>query len=175
IFSNLPVKNNCERYKNYVLRLNNYKYCRDCVNLLVLNNFSTSKYTIHEKNNQCKQCAKEYRDEHKESAKEYSKKYREENKEEIKLKSKEYNQKDYVKLLNRKNSAKRKAAKLQRTPSWGNEQKIKEIYLNCPSNHHVDHIIPLQGKYVSGLHVHTNLQYLTAKDNLSKGNRYIIN
>ena len=66
----------------------------------------------------------------------------------------------------------REAAKLKRTPAWADFDKIKEIYKNCPKGHHVDHVIPLQGEKVSGLHVETNLQYLTAEENLKKGNKF---
>lgn len=67
--------------------------------------------------------------------------------------------------------AKRHAAKMQRTPSWADLAAIKQIYLNCPESMEVDHIVPLQGKTVSGLHVPYNLQYLTPEQNRSKGNR----
>lgn len=64
------------------------------------------------------------------------------------------------------------ARKYNQMPLWADRNKIKEIYLNCPEGYHVDHIIPLKGKVVSGLHVPENLQYLPAKENMMKRNKY---
>lgn len=60
----------------------------------------------------------------------------------------------------------------QRTPVWADRQKIVEFYKNCPKGYQVDHIVPLRGTIVSGLHIAENLQYLTAKENRNKSNRY---
>lgn len=76
--------------------------------------------------------------------------------------------------LRRFNSANRIAKKLQRTPKWADTDKIREIYKNKPDGYEVDHIIPLQGKLVSGLHVPDNLQYLTPFENQSKKNKFDI-
>jgi len=65
-----------------------------------------------------------------------------------------------------------KAEKLKRMPSWADKEAIEQFYSNRPAGYHVDHIIPLRGKNVSGLHVVENLQYLLACDNMSKGNKF---
>lgn len=67
---------------------------------------------------------------------------------------------------------KAQAAKLQRTPPWSDLDAVQKIYADCPDGYHVDHQIPLQGQLVSGLHVPANLQYLTSKENCSKGNKF---
>lgn len=58
------------------------------------------------------------------------------------------------------------------TPKWADLEAIKEFYRNCPKGYHVDHIIPLRGSTISGLHVLENLQYLPAADNLKKSNKF---
>lgn len=78
--------------------------------------------------------------------------------------------------------AKRRASKLNRTPLWLSEDDlwfIKEIYSLRKLREemtgvkwHVDHIVPLNGKNVSGLHVHWNLQLLTASENIRKGSNF---
>ena len=77
-------------------------------------------------------------------------------------------------------AAKHRASKIQRTPSWANLNEIKLIYKQAASLSkllktplHVDHIVPLQGNNVSGLHVANNLQIMSAKDNMSKSNTWV--
>ena len=69
-------------------------------------------------------------------------------------------------------TAKRRADKLRATPKWSNLVAIQQFYKNCPSGYQVDHIVPLRGQNVSGLHVINNLQYLPAPENASKKNKW---
>jgi len=58
------------------------------------------------------------------------------------------------------------------TPKWvGAEERklIRNFYSSTPSGKQVDHEIPLQGRNVCGLHVLSNLQYLTPAENRAKG------
>jgi hypothetical protein len=53
----------------------------------------------------------------------------------------------------------------QATPKWADKKLIKKIYDNKPEGYDVDHIIPLKGELISGLHVPSNLQYLPSHIN----------
>jgi len=66
----------------------------------------------------------------------------------------------------------REIAEIRQRPKWADLKKIMEIYVNRPEGYHVDHIIPLRGKTVSGLHVESNLQYLPALENMKKHNTF---
>ena len=80
-------------------------------------------------------------------------------------------------------NAKRRADTLQATPPWLTEKqrsRIKNIYSVCNkitkttgARHEVDHIVPLKGEDVCGLHVPWNLAILPYKLNRSKGNRHL--
>jgi 5-methylcytosine-specific restriction endonuclease McrA len=137
------------------------------------------KYRLENKE-KIKRLQKEYYETNKETLKENMKSYYFDNREERRAKGKEHyenNKSNYLAY-----SKTRKAMIKNRTPSWLTEEdyeKIVEIYILCKKmsdetgiQHHVDHIIPLNGKTVSGFHVPWNLQILTASENLSKGNKH---
>lgn len=76
-------------------------------------------------------------------------------------------------------SMQRHAAKLRRTPAWASRPRIAEVYEDAALfskafgvAFHVDHVCPLRGKTVSGLHVENNLQIIPATMNAAKGARW---
>ena len=69
-------------------------------------------------------------------------------------------------------AATRRSAKLKRTPPWADINAINFFYECRPEGCHVDHVIPLVGKNVSGFHVAENLQWLPAHKNLVKSNNF---
>lgn len=75
-----------------------------------------------------------------------------------------------VKLYRRVNEAKRR---MRGQLNFG-QDGIFEFYQKCPKGYVVDHIIPLNGKLVSGLNVIWNLQYLTRRQNAIKSNIFKI-
>lgn len=164
------------------------KTCSKCKTEKSFNEFHSNKNNKDGFQYQCKKCRKET------CAKSFLKRYAE-NKEEMRSKATEYYWKNrntqLQKLKRYRESSKGKATrcslqrqresiKFNRTPKWADIEKIKAYYDICSFfnevngyiKYHVDHIIPLKGNKVSGLHVHSNLQILPAKENMSKGNRY---
>ena len=116
-----------------------------------------------------KEAARKYYHEHKKERKEYL----ERNKKSIQKRHKKYKQKHKEAYVGY--AATTKANRLNRIPKWQSENEaklIKSFYEKCPNGMEVDHIIPLQGKSVSGFHVLKNLQYLTPEENRKKGNKF---
>jgi len=76
-------------------------------------------------------------------------------------------------------SERRRARVGKATPIWYNQEEVLELRREVKrlnkltgTTHHLDHIVPLNGKTVCGLHCHENMQILTAKANLSKSNKF---
>lgn len=73
---------------------------------------------------------------------------------------------------NRRNTQEYRGALRRATPPWVNQRALSAIYEACPRGMSVDHIIPLRGKTVCGLHVPWNLKYLPGPENGAKANRF---
>lgn len=128
----------------------------------------------------CRDCQSKIYESKKAIAKEQRKKRYLENKEREKQKMRSYYDSNKSEYYAR--NAIRRSIRLSASPSWlTQEDKEAMAILYAHSQYltettgepwHVDHIVPLQGKTVCGLHVPWNLQVITAKENLAKNNRF---
>ena len=126
-----------------------------------------------------KEKKREYSAKNKEKIRETTRKWNAKNKERMREAQRQWSKANPSKI--NEYSANRRATRLNATPAWLTDKQQAEmaaIYKEAMAMekqtgilHHVDHIVPLKGKNVSGLHVPWNLQILTATENMSKGNR----
>ncbi|MCS5593485.1 MAG: HNH endonuclease [Porticoccaceae bacterium] len=120
---------------------------------------------------------KEWAQNNPEKRREYGLKYWESNKEQVPRSSAKWKSNNKGKVT--AYTVKRQTAKKNRIPFWSDIDEIRGIYLmseeltgSTGEQWEVDHIVPLQGDRVSGLHVPDNLQILTRSENASKGNKW---
>ena len=120
---------------------------------------------------------KEYRARNAERIKAQSKAYREAKKDSLSAYQKEYSSKNKIKLTAK--AAVRRSKVRSQTLRGISTQHFLEIYAErdfmqkaTGIEHHVDHIVPLNGADVCGLHVPWNLRVVSAKENLSKATSY---
>lgn len=139
------------------------KSCANCKELKVLSEFYNDKRHKRDgKMSRCKKCHTLL-----------TLRWREKNRDRVRALDREFRQRNPGKV--RADRAKRHAAQMQAVPSWMTRdhlQQIRQFYANCPKGMEVDHIVPLRGKQVRGLHVIWNLRYLNRSDNRRKSNKF---
>ena len=154
VFPDIKLNGGQETWRFKLLALAGYKHCGKCNRDLEWSSFHKDSESSIGIASICKECKsvqqqgqyKKYLEAHKRSY-----------------------DKNYGVIRERQN--KYKGERSLRIVPWSESEEIAEFYQKCPEGYQVDHILPLKGKMVSGLHVLSNLQYLTKEDNLSKGNK----
>lgn len=141
------------------------KTCSKCNSIQSISFFSKDRTKPDGLDSWCKPCRNSYKHKNKHKFQDSKNQWKKDNK-------------YYVNAIN----AKRRADKVQRTPLWlskTDHNKIQEFYSMAkeletvfPWKQHIDHIVPLLGENVCGFHVPWNLQILSAKANIEKGNKH---
>jgi len=172
-----------------------FKTCTRCNSPKELLHFAQRKASKDGFNSACKECVIAYRQSSKYNISEYNKKYREKHRDVLIERSKDWRdvnaekvvlyKRHYRKAEPLKHSvwdANKRAKRLQRFPPWLTEedrQSISKVYEEAKTlsritgiSYQVDHIVPLLGDNVSGLHVPWNLQVLTGLENNIKNNKF---
>jgi hypothetical protein len=182
-----------KRLRLAVWRTNNYQHIKNRINKWVIDNkeqlsLKRKIYAQKNKDHIALKNKKRYIAKY-ELLKQQRKEYREQNRSKIRKQALEkYHElkhtEKYVAQM-RANSMKRYTSKKKRCPTWLSSDGlwiIKEAYALANLRKklfkkawHVDHVIPLQGETVSGLHVPSNIQVVPAKWNLSKSNKHTKN
>lgn len=144
--------------------------CRICQKKYLKDYYNKNRKRLLKKN-------LEYQKKNKESVNNKKKKWAVRNKDKVKKAQKDYHKKNPHKKAEWE--AKRRCCKIKATPKWSELDKISILYEKAQwlssitgLTYHVDHIIPLQGENVCGLHVWSNLQIVQDIINFSKSNKH---
>ena len=164
------------------------KDCKSCISKRAAEHYqknrdaiSEAKKKYYQKNRDViAEAHKKYRQKNRDVIAEVKKKWHQENRDSISEQKKTW-RKANPELVSA-NTASRRARKKQAQPPWLTEEHINQIKAKYKNSkrmkkltgilHHVDHIVPLKGENVCGLHVPWNLQVIPAKHNLEKNNRF---
>lgn len=160
------------------------KTCTGCKVSKSLDLFGKDKNKKSGYTSRCKDCmansSRSYRAANPDKSRKITFEYRQRNLEKERERYTNYNKKHPE--VRARISAERRAKQKGATPSWltdDHREQIKLIYQHAKEcemltgdKYHVDHIIPLNGENVSGLHVPWNLQVLPADINIAKSNNY---
>ena len=172
-----------------------FKVCRTCGSRKVISEFYADSHYADKHKADCRICftvanmarmkrnrakvnatKKKWEERNKDKVRAWAASWRERNPEQISTSFKSWAAKNNAKL--NANRSKRRAAKLKACPAWSDKAAIEIIYRAAEVirtsgfDVHVDHIFPLQGNSVCGLHVHNNLQIIPASENIRKHNRF---
>ena len=191
VLANMKICAKCKERKEYVCFSKDsnrkdglYTKCKECVRNNYIKNREKNlarqaKYDLTHKEEKDARQAK-YTKEHKKEKALYDHFYGIKNKEKKSIRMSFY-AKETAAMFNAR-SSRRRAAKLKRTLPWLTEEQLneiqevytlaKELQWLSEEKLEVDHIVPLQGENVSGLHVPWNLQILPKSHNLSKKNKF---
>jgi len=166
-----------------LIKLAATKRCLKCQEIKEFSLFVKNKACKDGLENRCKACAVKnvnaWQKNNVERKNTNNRKWRENNPEKSNVSSSNWrkNNKGHRNFLTRKYQA----SKLKRTPSWLTKEEHQQMIClyqvaamySRESNQewHVDHVVPLQGKDVSGLHVPWNLKVIPAIENLRKSNK----
>ena len=119
-----------------------------------------------------KQCQRRWYEANKEKHIAVTREWAENNKDKTRKSSSDYRKRNKSRFA--AYAAARKAREINATPKWVDLEIVQDFYLEA--KYHglvVDHIVPLQGKNVCGLHVEHNLQLLTTEENCKKSNKWL--
>ena len=81
-----------------------------------------------------------------------------------------YRQSEKCRTAKRATEARRRARKLS---GFDGDPEVTRFIRECPPGFEVDHIIPLKGEVVCGLHILSNLEYLDPDSNRQKSNKLL--